>query len=244
MSGLRSFHSAALQVPAWTNVKLGESELRGCVVFTLDNNASDRMFLFPFHRLVMATEEVLEGSCCARVFQCPGGLTCLTLHKTNMANNLLQCGWGDGTRLHVHMSFDHPHMGWTVSTKKQFVKGEAITIYDGNLVHRSYGARASDVSASTLTHVHALHDYVVYGLDMPLAGRGVGSFINHTFNANTVITVEKGLWPYYGFIPLSSDDAFYLLIRAKRNIDAGDELSLRYAKSTCARLGILYHDVK
>ena len=128
-----------------------------------------------------------------------------------------------------------------MSTIKHFFKGDAITIYDGNLLPRTNSARANDARASSLTHVHALHDYIVYGLDIPVAGRGLGSFINHSFDANTMVTVEQGLWPYYGFVPLSTEDAHYLLIRAKRDINAGEELRLRYAKSTCVRLGIRYH---
>ena len=170
---------------------------------------------------------------------CPGALACLSFHFIDFVNGISHLGYSDGSRLRVHKS-PVPGIGLTVTSLHHFKKGATLTVYDGYLLHRACTFHAFDYRARSMTHTAALDDYVVSGLQVPICGRGVGSFINHNYAANCLLRPRFSYWPYYGQSSLTLADARVLLVVAKYDIFPGDELSLRYDKHTCLRLGITY----
>ena len=181
-----------------------------------------------------------EGRGVCGMSSCPGGLTCFSHICFSKPNSLVHLGYAEGSRLRVHIS-SVPGIGLTVTSLTNFRKGDSITVYDGYLLHRSQSLRASDSYARTLAHTCAFDDYIIHGLQVPVCGRGVGSFINHCYNSNCCLRPLFAPWPYYGQGRSSSQDLRVLVVVAKTDISPGEELSLRYDKHICSRLAIPYH---
>ncbi len=129
-----------------------------------------------------------------------------------------------------------------------------ITFYDGCLVVgaevvRSKVVRANDPSLNWVATI-AGSGYSVFGLTVPLEGRGGGSFANHsTKKVNACLQHHpSGLKcaNYYFVSKLSCmfRSKLYpgITVVAKTKIEVGEEIFINYGQGTCKRMGIAYPD--
>lgn len=117
-----------------------------------------------------------------------------------------------------------PNAGNGLFADRDFARGTIITKYDGPIAM----VPSAPPAASATTHWASLmRGWVVEGLTSPIRGRGGGSFMNHVprgANAEFVKNDAAG-HPYYG-----------IYVKAKRNIQKGDEIFLTYGRDSVLEL--------
>ena len=91
-----------------------------------------------------------------------------------------------------------------------FKKGDPLTEFDGIVFNDKTGMK--DIYPQT--HVTRCEDVYVNGLTNPEKERGMGSFSNHSLQSNA----EKVLF----------DNGRRVLLRATKDIDAGEEVTIFY----------------
>ena len=104
-----------------------------------------------------------------------------------------------------------PDAGMGLFAQRTFRKGEYITLYDGEVVTRDEANRRRH------THMAAREGIIVDGLKTQIEGRGGGSFANGTrlekeSNASIVCQLAN------------------LIIKAKRDIESGEEIIVCYGR--------------
>ena len=104
-----------------------------------------------------------------------------------------------------------PNAGRGLFASEAFGRGAYITLYDGETITRKEALKRR------LTHMAGREGVVVDGLKEPIRGRGGGSFANGTAltrDANASIVAWLGL----------------LVLRARRDIAAGEEILVSYGR--------------
>ncbi len=159
-----------------------------------------------------------------------------------------------GAGIHVKPSSLGQESGWGLFADRSFEVGEVITFYDGCLVVGAEVVRSKENSArnSALNWVAAIagSGYSIYGLTIPLAGRGGGSFANHsTKRVNACLRHHPSGLKHANYYYVSQLSAMFrnrklpgITVVAKANIFAGDEIFIDYGQGTCKRMGIIYPD--
>ena len=126
-----------------------------------------------------------------------------------------------------------------------FDEGTILTVYDGHVSHKTMAPDlASRCQDQRFAHLHAIPstEYLVWGLQYPILGRGMGSFANHSSKPNAKACVRTGVFPYLGYsdCPLLRR---HLVLQALRVIHADEEVTINYGRHTCHRLSIPYHPI-
>lgn len=105
-----------------------------------------------------------------------------------------------------------PGAGLGLYAERPFVRGEYVTLYEGELI-----SRAEAEARPCRTHIAAREGVIVDGIKSPARGRGGGSFANGSRlekEANASIVARLGL----------------LYLRAKRRIEPGEEIIACYGR--------------
>lgn len=105
-----------------------------------------------------------------------------------------------------------PDSGLGLFAGREFGRGEYITLYEGDSL-----TRKEAWSRDVLSHMASREGVFVDGLKHPVPGRGGGSFSNSSRrekDANASLVAWLGL----------------LLLRAKRDISAGEEILVYYGR--------------
>jgi hypothetical protein len=132
--------------------------------------------------------------------------------------------------------------------------------YDGILRDKTQVINARSVKRSgatdrnTSSHILKLprSSACVFGLTVPSWGRGAGSFCNHSSsnqNAKIQCVIPKSSrqlqLSYFGAAAFDAEFKQYpiALIQATKDIAEGEEIFVKYGRSTCDRLGISGDDL-
>ena len=174
-------------------------------------------------------------------FQCSGGLACFAGHIQNRLGEFLDFGFAVGDHLAVRSStIAGARLG--LFSRRLFEKGDVISTYDGYVSDKSFmPAMPHRLAGTTYTHLHSIPrcEFVVWGFRYAIQGRGVASFANHAFHPNSRVLCRAGVYPYTGFrsCPWLTS---HLVLVASTTIHPDEEITMKYSKHTCARLGITF----
>ena len=173
------------------------------------------------------------------VLGCSGGLACFSGHLKNRLGEFLEFGFGVGEHLDVRASVIEG-AGLGLFSRRLFTSGTIISIYDGHVSHKScIPVMPYRLATSTFTHLHSIPrtDFVVWGFRFVIHGRGVASFSNHSYCPNARVVCRPGAYPYTGSrsCPWLTS---HLALVAVTTIHPGQEITIKYSKHTCARMGI------
>ncbi|WP_281646351.1 SET domain-containing protein-lysine N-methyltransferase [Parendozoicomonas sp. Alg238-R29] len=123
-----------------------------------------------------------------------------------------------------------PNAGNGLFAQRAFQEGEFITWYDGIVEDISQERRKELQQCEdheVWSHIRGVNQTrVVHGLQEPDEGRGGGSFLNDGFNAFLPANVEIIPLPSENIPPLPGEHELY--VRAKRNIEEGEEFFYNY----------------
>ena len=146
-------------------------------------------------------------------------------------------GFGPGQGLFVDLS-TIANAGHGLFSDVLFVPGDIITLYDGIAVHNIHANFASKDNGD-LSHACKVKgtEYLVLGLRYVIQRRGLGSFANHS-NANNAVIATKNIPVRYFNQHSCPFLRRCIVIKAIAPIFPGDEIFVRYSRSTLARLSI------
>lgn len=144
-----------------------------------------------------------------------------------------------GFGIYVAPSMLGPLVGLGAFAARSFAMGEVVTLYDGVAELKMMLPPAASLgSPGTYDHVVSIPgtEWVIWGIRVPHAGLGAGSFCNHSTTPNCRFMKPKHHAPYryhgqYHDVPL-------LGVQALKDIGCGDELTVKYGAFTLVRLGI------
>ena len=126
-------------------------------------------------------------------------------------------------------------------------KGALASVYDGWLLNRGTLPPASpllrDIAYHWVCNVPG-SEFQVRGLSSPLEGRGGGSFANHSYGGNNckfAVTRTPLGHKYFGAVAESPGPKPTLVLVAISDIEAGEELLVRYSNTTLIRMGMPIH---
>ena len=147
---------------------------------------------------------------------------------------------GDG--INVCKSIKRPWTGLAVIAHKPFRCGDIITVYDGGLFNKLHVPPANDYFSALNTHLCSIPmtDFVISGLQVPVTGRGGGSFVNHSAPPGANARLSSIKFPFEFFCGTHSDRV--VVIVALRDISPGEEVTSRYPRQTCARLRLDFYE--
>ena len=141
-----------------------------------------------------------------------------------------------------------PGAGMGLFAAQSFEVGDPITVYDGLLVHKTAVKKPTNVQSAEQSHYLAVKqsDLVVQGLTCVIMGRGGGSFANHSFEPNARLDLFSNSkyganWHvYFGDDVTASTNSSHriVVLVAKVPIPKGEEIFIKYSRSTCERMGI------
>ena len=166
------------------------------------------------------------------------GLDKLLLKSVKRAAKSPALGYGPDSVLTLNIS-NLPGAGYGLFSKTNFVPGDVISLYDGTVVYNSQIAAAHQPNATSITHACKIKgtEYIVLGLRFAIAGRGMGSFANHSTSNNARLAVRKWRVRYF-----NHHHSIFLtrcmVVEAVQTINSGDEITVRYSSQTLARLAI------
>ncbi len=144
--------------------------------------------------------------------------------------------------------------GWGLFAERAFEVGEEITFYDGCLAFGTEIVRPKGnlTKGSEFNWVATIRGsgYLIYGLTIPLEGRGGGSFINHsTKRVNARLCHHPRGLAYANYYSASNISAMIrnhrfpgITVVAKAKIMRGEEIFIDYGQGTCKRMGIVWPD--
>ena len=188
----------------------------------------------------------LDGLVGGSRFRCgPAGcrqdLSCLAGHPTTRAGHFLDFGFGPGEHLCVRSSaIDGAGLG--IFAKTIFRAGDIITVYDGHVSLRIFAPiYAYQTVCASFDHLHAIPgtEFIIWGFKYPTHARGLGSFANHSRLPNARVLKRSQQFPYVN-IHNCPDLNHHLVLIALRDINPDEEVTIKYPRNTCLRLGIPY----
>ena len=147
-------------------------------------------------------------------------------------------GFTSGSQIFVDLS-TQPSAGYGLFSNTSFVSGDAISLYDGIVIHKLETVTAASLQASSMTHACSIKgsEYVILGFRYVLKGRGLGSFANHAPNNNAVLRKKRLKVRYHNHRNCPFLDSC-MVVEACDDIGPGDEIFVKYSRNTLARLGI------
>ena len=134
-----------------------------------------------------------------------------------------------------------PNAGNGLFTMKPFLKGEAVTEYDGKVIDNNEAKQLRQIKKDRHIKTVDRNASHIDGLNKPILHRGGASFANDAMNNalyNTVFCkTEKVI---HGLPDLRTGDKVLgrIFLRATRNIAAGEEIYVDYGKPTRQFFGI------
>ena len=166
------------------------------------------------------------------------GLDFLLLRSSKAVTHMPLLGFGSGDILRIDRS-TVPNAGHGLFSNRHFMPGDAISLYDGIVLDKINFTPAHKHKAGTSQHACKIKgtEYVVLGFQFAFSGRGLGSFANHSTQNNARIATKS-----YSVRYLNHHCCPFLrrclVAEAILPISPGDEIFVKYSKTTLVRLNI------